>query len=61
MNAAWYGLSILAICIVVRWFLINDGRKPGERTTGILAMSMSLKPRKRIRQARKRFSLDDMR
>jgi len=41
--------------------LVNDGRKPGERTTGILAMSMSLKPRKRIRQARKRFSLDDMR
>lgn len=38
MSGIYYALSIVAVFIVIRWFIRNDNRKPGESTTGLLAM-----------------------
>ncbi len=34
----YYLLTLIAIGVVIRWFIQNDRIKPGERTTGILSM-----------------------
>ena len=38
MGGFYYALSIVAIFVVIRWFIQNDRKKPGEPTTGLLAM-----------------------
>ncbi len=34
----YYLLTIIALGVVMRWYIRNDGVGPGERTTGILSM-----------------------
>ncbi|HUZ72213.1 MAG TPA: hypothetical protein VMU87_04450 [Stellaceae bacterium] len=34
----YYLLTIIAIGVVMRWYIRNDGIGPGDRTTGILSM-----------------------
>ena len=38
MSGIYYALSIVAIFLVIRWFLDNDKKSPDENTTGFLAM-----------------------
>ena len=34
----YYLLTLLAVGVVVHWYIRNDGVGPGERTKGILSM-----------------------
>jgi len=38
MSGIYYALSIVAIFVVIRWFIRNDRKTPDENTTGLLAM-----------------------
>ena len=38
MNGIYYGLSIIAVFVVVYWYIKNDRKQPNEPTTGLLAM-----------------------
>jgi len=38
MSGIYYALSIVAIFVVIRWFIRNDRKSPDENTTGLLAM-----------------------
>jgi len=38
MSGIYYALSIVAIFIVIRWFIRNDKKAPDENTDGRLAM-----------------------
>jgi hypothetical protein len=38
MSGIYYGLSILAIFIVIHWYIQNDAKRSSEPTTGLLAM-----------------------
>jgi hypothetical protein len=38
MSGIYYALSIVAVFIVIRWFIRNDRKSPEENTTGLLAM-----------------------
>ncbi len=38
MSGIYYALSIVAVFIVIQWFVRNDNKKPGENTVGLLAM-----------------------
>lgn len=38
MSGIYYALSIVAIFVVIRWFIQNDKKLPDENTTGFLAM-----------------------
>ncbi len=38
MSGIYYALSIVAVFIVIRWFIRNDRKSPDENTTGLLAM-----------------------
>lgn len=38
MSGIYYAISILAIFVVIRWFIRNDRKTPDESTTGLLAM-----------------------
>jgi hypothetical protein len=38
VSGIYYALSIVAIFVVIRWFIANDKAKPDEPTQGLLAM-----------------------
>jgi hypothetical protein len=38
MSGIYYALSIVAIFVVIRWFIANDKIGPDEPTKGLLAM-----------------------
>jgi hypothetical protein len=38
MSGIYYALSILAVFIVIQWFIRNDKKTQAENTTGLLAM-----------------------
>jgi len=38
MSGIYYALSIVAIFVIIRWFIRNDRKSPDENTTGLLAM-----------------------
>jgi hypothetical protein len=38
MDGLYYLLSIVAVGVVIRWFMQNDGRDESEPTVGILSM-----------------------
>ena len=38
MSGIYYALAIVAVFIVIRWFIRNDKKSPDENTTGLLAM-----------------------
>jgi hypothetical protein len=38
MSGIYYLLSMIAIFVVIRWFIINDKVEAGEPTNGLLAM-----------------------
>jgi len=38
MSGVYYALSIVAVFIVIRWFIRNDKKAPDENTDGLLAM-----------------------
>jgi|HubBroStandDraft_5_1064220.scaffolds.fasta_scaffold91833_3 hypothetical protein len=38
MSGIYYALSIVAVFVVIRWFIANDKIGPDEPTTGLLAM-----------------------
>lgn len=38
MSGIYYALSIVAVFIVIRWFIANDKIGPDEPTKGLLAM-----------------------
>ena len=51
MDGAYYGLSILAIFIIITWCVSNDRLPPGKPTKGLLAMKPDrLSGELRIRQ-----------
>jgi hypothetical protein len=37
-QSLYYLLSIIAVFVVIRWYIRNDNIGPGERTSGILGM-----------------------
>jgi len=43
MSGIFYGLSVLGVFLIIRWFVRNDGR---ETTVGLLAMRRSDSERK---------------
>jgi hypothetical protein len=51
VNSVWYGLAMVAVLIVVYWFVTND--KSVDETHGVLAM----KPTGHTKATRKKFSL----
>ncbi len=51
MNSVWYGLAMVAVIIVVYWFITND--KSVDETHGVLAMKSTVK----AKATRKKFSL----
>lgn len=38
LQGIYYMLGLIAIGLVIRWFVQNDGIGPGERTTGLFRM-----------------------
>lgn len=57
MDSVWYGLSIVAIYILLHWYIINDGMTGGE-TKGLLAMKPpDMGPARVYRRKRERFSM----
>ncbi len=55
MNSIWYGLAMVAIFVLVHWFVTNDSLPDGE-TKGIFAMKL---PRAVRPKGRPKFSLRD--
>ena len=51
VNSVWYGLAMVAVIIVVYWFITND--KSVDETHGVLAMKSTVK----AKATRKKFSL----
>ena len=50
--------SIIAVFIVLRWFVENDRVPENEQTTGLLAMKL---PDAELPKGRKRWSREDLR
>jgi hypothetical protein len=44
VSGIYYALSIIAIVVVIHWFITNDGRKQGEPTKGLLAIREATAP-----------------
>ena len=44
MSGIYYALSILAVFVVIRWFIANDKIGSNEPTTGLLAIRHPGKP-----------------
>jgi hypothetical protein len=59
MDSIWYGLSMVAIYIVVHWFITND-KLPEPETRGFLAMKPPV-ARRGPREPRPKFSLENRR
>ena len=38
MTGIYYGLSIVALFVIIKWFISNDPDRPDEPTKGLLAM-----------------------
>jgi hypothetical protein len=38
MSGVYYGLSIIAIFVIIGWFVANDRIAPDKPTTGLLAL-----------------------
>lgn len=56
MNSLWYGLAMVAILVVVYWYIVND--KPlNSETHGVLAMKRPGKAEAIRKWRRKKFSL----
>lgn len=55
MQGIYFGLAIVGVLIIIRWFLANDHLKGDDATTGLLAMRMpSKKEQKKAEIRRKR-------
>ena len=39
MNSIYYGLAIVAMLLIVRWYIANDGNGQNDGSVGFLAMS----------------------
>lgn len=60
MDSVWYGLAIVAIYIVIHWYILNDGMTGGE-TKGVLAMKPPDQgPAVIYRRKRGRFSMKNV-
>jgi hypothetical protein len=46
MNSIYYGLALLAILLIVHWYVINDGKGQDDGSLGFLAVKKSLPPAK---------------
>jgi hypothetical protein len=45
MSGIYYALSIVAVFVIIHWFITNDKKRPDEPTEGLLAMKeTSAKP-----------------
>jgi p-aminobenzoyl-glutamate transporter AbgT len=42
VSGIYYALSIVAVFVVIRWFITNDKVAPNEPTQGLLAMKEHL-------------------
>jgi len=38
MSGLFYLASIIAMFVIIGWYIANDGAKPSDRTRGLLAM-----------------------
>ena len=38
MNSLYYGLALIAILIIIRWYIANDGKGQNDGTIGLLAI-----------------------
>jgi hypothetical protein len=56
VDSIWYGLGIIAILIVVHWYITNDGLPDGQ-TKGLLAMKRPEEMAPPKTRGRPKFSL----
>lgn len=47
MEGLYYLVFLIAIMVIIQWYVANDAVKPDEPTRGLLAMSESRKKQKR--------------
>ena len=47
MEGFYYLVFLIAIMVIIQWYIANDAVKPDEPTRGLLAMSESRKKQKR--------------
>lgn len=47
MSGIYYGLSIVAIFVIIKWVISNDRTRPDKPTTGLLAMKDNQSSNKR--------------
>ena len=40
MNSLYFGLSLVAICLVLRWYITNDGKSQNDGSIGLFAMNL---------------------
>lgn len=44
MSGIYFLISLIAVAIIVVWYIQNDGTKPGEPTKGLLRMQDAANP-----------------
>jgi hypothetical protein len=44
MNSIYFGLALIAILVIVHWYVINDGTGQNDGSIGFLAMKPSKPP-----------------
>jgi len=47
MDGLYYLVFLIAIIVIIHWYVANDAVKPDQPTRGLLAMSESRKEQKR--------------
>jgi hypothetical protein len=44
LNSIYYGLALVAILLIMRWYILNDGKGQNDGSMGFLAMTKSKPP-----------------
>ncbi len=61
MGGIYYGLSMVAVFLVIYWFIKNDSVPMDDRTSGFLAMKLTKDVLVRKKSRRGPISLSDLR
>ena len=54
MDSIYYGLALLAILLIIRWYITNDGKGQDDGSLGFLALKSSELPAGKL-QSRRSF------
>jgi hypothetical protein len=54
MNSLYYGLALIAILLIIHWYVINDGKGQDDGTLGFLATKRPAPPAEQPKPGAKR-------